>query len=302
MNNIQKKFNSVLQSNKIFNLIDADYKQRLHDELFEEQIFYLNVVNYFSESFGICNQNIIIEMSLAYYSFYKGIMQLDCLLDADNLSPKERLYRYVTSEILFNNANGIYQNIFPADNIFWTKYNFILKEYYSSYFITLSDNPNISESEYYELAIKKNYPAIIPVLALASYSNNFEFFSSIKNSLLDLHCSMQYYDDVVDFKKDLIENNITYPHLLVSRYLSENNLDPGKMDAAETYKYFHVSKISLTMLKLAESKLTNSLDIISELNLSLYKNDIGNRLRELENLIRFFEEKLKNGNRYDECQ
>ena len=295
MNNIQKKFNSVIQNNVIFNMIESDYKAELQDELFEEQTFYLNVVSYFSELFGITEKDTIEDLSLAYYLLYKGIMQLDCLLDKNNLPTKEKLYRYMTVEILFNKADSIYHNIFSSENIFWKEYNLITKEYYSSYFITLSSMDKISEKEYHELTIKKNYPAIIPVLALACYADDFRFYNQVKDSLLDLHCWMQYYDDVVDFKADLIENNLTYPHILVSQFLNKNNLAMDKMEVSEINKYFHISKISLELLILAKTKLTGSLKKISGLNLLLYENDIAERLKELENLILFFEEKLNNG-------
>lgn len=289
MNEIHERFLELLKTHILLNNYETQYGNISKPAISKYHAFYANLVITLSELFEI-PQNILSDMSYYTYLYFKGMRELDSLLDDPRFIGSLKLLNYRYSDVFISESIAGFAKIFPTSNGFWGMYSTLKKEYYDGMFLwNALQNHEVQYSSllYRELARKQNIFVLIPISALCAYSNDFQYYAAIKESLLELHLGIQATDDVQDFKEDYRNGLQTYPQHLLMNYLLTEGIDSSGLTEQELYYHFFKSRIALNHLMLAQSMMNNSLEIVSQLPLHSYRNELLKLLDDLKATIAY---------------
>ncbi len=102
--------------------------------------------------------------------------------------------------------------------------------------------------------------------------------------MMSFHIGFQLFDDIDDFKRDIVSGQRTYCGFLVDYFIAKNSLKIGGEDILLKYKLLFLSGITDQQLQRAILYFEKSRAVIHHLPLAEYKNVIQQNIERAERL------------------
>ncbi|WP_394991174.1 hypothetical protein [Emticicia sp.] len=180
--------------------------------------------------------------------------------------------------------------LFSTESSFW----FSFQKCKDAYFKTVLSEKQLShakssidESLFEKIAKGKSAICLNAVYAIQVLAENYNFELKLIELVNQIHIAFQLLDDIDDFKKDIHENQWTYPQYLLQEYLAKNDLKD--IDTTFKHKYLYISGIAETNLQKAITHFNNAKHIATDLQLSELENYIQKQIGNVE----FHEQEIK---------
>ncbi len=173
--------------------------------------------------------------------------------------------------------------LYPPDSNFWKKFNESKEHYFKTvvYEKALSkEKPKIDERIFLKLAIGKSVMCHNAVYSLQELAKNKEYQEGLIKSINEIHIAFQYLDDIDDFKKDIGENQWTYPQSQVREFLTAKSTVVD--NPTDLYKYLFISGIAGQNTRQAISHYHKAAKIAVALNLSGLEKYIDEQIKNAE--------------------
>lgn len=179
--------------------------------------------SYFQDAFPPIDPEPLRTLTLAIRLLSSSLLVADAVMDGDG-KPEEIPSRILRCEAMQFEAWRCLGAILPPDSVFWPRCRGLMAEYARACLLERDfvDGrrawEEFSEPFARALAIGKNSPVRIPVAALAALSGDEEPYGTLPASLDEYSVALQMYDDVRDWKRDLVRG---FPSLLLVKALGE---------------------------------------------------------------------------------
>lgn len=245
--------------------------------------FYISLVDFLNPAF-LVNQDKIDSLKKASYSYFKGMILLDNIMDGD--LDKSKLYDTI---YLIEYSIKELSSYFNVTHSFWKDF----EKLKILYFNTIEHEKklslvkrHISKQDFESIAKGKSAICYAIVYALNYLSNNGLrneiYISDLLKCMKEIHIAFQYQDDINDFYKDLIRNQHTYAHVLVESELKNINEIQAHDKFKLLHKYLYVSGIAEKLIKNAINHFENAKSIAIDYKLYLLKTFLESEIKKCE--------------------
>ncbi|MCP1384929.1 hypothetical protein [Runella salmonicolor] len=151
---------------------------------------------------------------------------------------------------------------------FWSNFEVLKKKYVQTILfekqISVAQK-HLSEQNFEELAYGKSAICCAIVHGLQALCKEDAELSKIETILKHIHIAFQYLDDISDFKKDIEENQWTYPQVLLNDYLERNALEVHDINIR--HKYLFLSGIAQKMVQKSVFHYEKAADLAQNIGL-----------------------------------
>lgn len=166
---------------------------------------------------------------------------------------------------------------------FWSNFEELKKKYVQTVLfekqISIAQK-HLSEQNFEELAYGKSAICCAIVHGLQALCKEEAELSKIETILKHIHIAFQYLDDISDFKKDIEENQWTYPQVLLKDYFERNALEVHDINIR--HKHLFLSGIAQQMVQKSVTHYEKATDLAQSLGLLDLKNYL---LKERDNAL-----------------
>lgn len=172
--------------------------------------------------------------------------------------------------------------------LFWENFEELKKKYVQTVLLEKQISVTqkyVSEQSFEELAFGKSAICCAIVHGLQALCEKEVELSKIETILKHIHIAFQYLDDISDFKKDIEENQWTYPQVLLRAYFERNALEVP--DINTRHKYLFLSGIAHQMVQKSVAHYEKAADLAQNLGLKDLQNYL---LKERENALFYLNE------------
>jgi hypothetical protein len=262
------------------------------ENLPKEHKFYIQVIEWLAPLFPNISTDKIDTLSDAAYLYFRFLLSFDEFVDVRH--GQEKINKLIALKQGFSDYELSIRKLsfLYIEDDFWKKF----EELRSIYFNTVLLEKRISESQsevdiemFEKIAKGKSVICLNAVFGLQFLSENYDYEHDLINCIEEIHIGLQYIDDIEDFKKDILENQWTYPQFLLKEYLKSHQISIE--DAAIKHKYLYLSNIASDSFYKAifhfknASKITRYLGLIDlEDYLNAQINFVNFHLNEIEYL------------------
>lgn len=256
----------------------------------KEHFLYLNLINFIAPLYPKVNQKDLEISTKVTYDYFCFILSLDDYFDLSTSCEKDEKIINLFNRIE-NCENSIrsLSLLFDYESLFWK----IFKENKKTYLNTLLLEKSISKTEvefseelFLKIAKGKSSVCLNVIQALACLGEDKKFSCDLVDCINELHVALQYIDDIDDFKKDLKENQWTYPHSFLKKHLSSKSIEWSEIDLDTKFKYLFISDTATIFLNRAVSHYKNSIISAKELGLDEFVIFVNNQILKTEDRIR----------------
>jgi hypothetical protein len=218
------------------------------------------------------------SLSACSYKYFKFLLSFDDFIDSRNDASEVQLTK------LFSLKDGFthYEQsicglayLFTPESSFWQ----LFKKCKDAYFKTILSEKQLSSAKlpideplFEQLAKGKSAICLNAVYAIQVLADNYDLEEKLIELINEIHIAFQLLDDIDDFKKDIHENQWTYPQYLLQEYLAKNNIK--EVDNALKHKYLYISGIAEANMQKAVTYFKNAKCIAEDLQLSSLENYI----------------------------
>lgn len=198
------------------------------------------------------------------FSYLKVLLVVDSVIDDKDSNAMALIDAIALHEKVIRDLC----ELIPQSDIFWDRFDKLKKQYAKTVLAEKqlsATKDSFSEEVFEALAYGKSAVCLAIAQGLQSICPNHAPISVIESALKHIHIAFQYLDDVTDFKKDITQNQWTYPQFLLQNYFADNTLT---ITAADTqHKYLFLSGIAENMIDKAVYHYQIALDYTSQLQL-----------------------------------
>lgn len=262
------------------------------ENLPKEHKFYIQLIEWLSPLFPSVSSEKIQTLSESAYLYFRFLLSFDEFVDVK--ANQDKINKFLALKQGFSDYELSIRKLatlFVEDD-FWVKF----EELRSIYFNTALLEKRISQGQsnidielFEKIAKGKSVICLNSVYGLQFLSENYDFENDLIACIEEIHIALQYIDDIEDFKKDIHENQWTYPQFLLQEYLKSHQISIE--DAAIKHKYLYLSNIASDSFYKAifhfknASKITKYLGLIDlEDYLNAQINFVNFHLNEIEYL------------------
>jgi len=254
--------------------IDKQLKEDMTDpSMLRGHVLYANLVHYLLPLYPGIKIEEARKLSLSGYLYFRFLLLIDSYIDTTtavekNADNRALLKLAVAFEFHEESIKGLSQ-LLGNNNKFWTYFQKVKNQYYHTVLLekTLSKTrPPFTEETFLSLAAGKSAICNATIYALESLGQTDIHTNVLLECLRHIHIGLQYQDDIDDFKKDINEQQWTYPQHLVHVYIRENNITLS--DTTQLHKYLYISGIASSLMDKAVYHLEKSIEITKSLQLA----------------------------------
>lgn len=282
--------NIIQQRKKTFKVfvdslfINDELKSYISDDRFidKNQLEYLIYPEIFFPAFCENPESFSKEIEMlnnAGYLYYRSIIEIDSTLDNIAL-PKgkqpEKHFLPIISSICQEESIKLLTALFQLNPVFWKVWNKRRSEYLHAVIMDKKKPESISLSEFEVLADYKSAFGKVAIDAsfILSGSDKTTTYKSILESHKLFSIGFQLIDDILDFKKDMINPQINFAHISLRNYLKNAGIDYDKNNYDTLNKYLYIYGIAEELITLAKDYFNRSFIIIESLNIDIWKHFI----------------------------
>lgn len=216
-----KAFYDVVESLEL----SSTAKSKLIDpSLIKGHVIYINLVNYLLPVYPNVDEKKANKLSISAYLYFRFLLFFDNYLDSPKKDDHSIRDLAVAFEFYEKAIQGLSQ-LFPTDSKFWKNFQSLKKDYFQATLdernVSLAKTP-ITEELFSKLAVGKSTICEALIYALNDLSDSASNSHALIECFRNLHIGLQYMDDIEDFKKDIDDNQWTYPRFLVATYLGKD--------------------------------------------------------------------------------
>lgn len=250
----------------------------------------------FRPYFNTIDAQLTDKLSKAGYLYYQSVLFTDALIDEGDLSkiPLIQIYQEETIKILCS----IYNN----ENILWEYWGKRRNEYFEAVKIerSLKIDSDVDLTVYEDLSDKKAAfgKVAIDCLYAIENENNSALYKSLLESHYHFSVGFQLYDDIKDFKEDLLKKQFNWAIYELSKVLK---FDHYKNDVSLLNKLLYLRGVGQSILSKSIASFKRSISILEKLNIESewlqinieMKNTIENYLDVTNGYIKTLEKKIE---------
>ncbi len=165
-------------------------------------LYYTYYPYLFSNAFQIYDQEVLDQLSIAGFLYYKAVIVLDRMFDTKQ--PQNLFENYLISDVCKEEAIKLLSDLFPSSHEFWKFWNGRKLEYIKAYEIDQKSHSVQSFEDFEQLADFKCAFGKVAVDALfhLSDSKDEEVYTNILASHKLYYAAFQIEDDINDFVED----------------------------------------------------------------------------------------------------
>lgn len=244
---------------------------------FKSPDFYERYPALFHNYFPKIKSEIIEQLSLAGFAYYRSILNLDALIDKGEM---QRIFAVLD---LQEDAIKKLSLIYSENHSFWDLWNQRKIEYKEAIFLEKQLVSNYSEQKYIEVADKKSAFGKIAIDSLFELSENADrvLYENLIESHKYFSLGFQIYDDVNDFKEDFQGKQFN-----LAVYELSKKVDFQKYQDAELLnKIFYVTGLGFSLLQKSIDSFEKSKTYISDQESGWYKT-----IEEMQKAVRVYYE------------
>jgi hypothetical protein len=246
-----------------------------------EHRFYIELIHMLSGLYKDLDKGRVELLSDASYKYFTFLLSLDAFID--NTESKSRqletfLYALKDLEVSIRELSSLY----PAgDSTFWNTFDASKEQYFKTLMYEKGiskEKPDIDEALFLKLAVGKSVMCHNAVYSLQELARNNDYEKHLIKCINEIHIAFQYLDDIDDFKKDIQEEQWTYPQSQVRGFLIEKSIAVD--NPTDLYKYLFISGIAEQNIHKAMAHYGQAIHIAEGLN--------------LQSLVKYINEQIKN--------
>lgn len=202
------------------------------------------------------------KLSKAGYLYYQSVLFTDSLIDEGDLSkiPLIQIYQEETIKILCS--------IYNSENILWEYWSKRRNEYFEAVKIerSLKIDSDVDLTVYEDLSDKKAAfgKVAIDCLYAIENENNSALYKSLLESHYHFSVGFQLYDDIKDFKEDLLKKQFNWAIYELSKVLK---FDHYKNDVTLLNKLLYLRGVGQSILSKSIASFKKSISILEKLNI-----------------------------------
>lgn len=276
------------------NLQTSSAKDQLYSGSKEHEL-YLNIIYWISPLFPSVSNKIIQELNKAAYLYFTFLISFDEFIDVKEENEKvKKLLNLKNGFRNYEYSVRILSHLFQDEN-FWEKFEDLKNTYFKTILFEKEISKTktvINEEMFQKIAIGKSAICLNSIYALQFLANNFGNELKLKICINEIHIALQYIDDIEDFKKDISEEQWTYPQSLLQEYFHKHKLNVE--DISIKHKYLYLSQISINSFYSAIKHFENALLISEKFNLIELSGFLKLKIKSIQfhlNEIEFLKEK-----------
>ena len=278
---------------------DDGIKNALYNEDFITQNpeFYLYYPMFFSEAFDLSSSDLK-ELCIAGYLYYQSSIFLDEIIDDKN---NDKLFLTIICQ---EETIKILTRIFGDNKTFWGLWNKRRNELVTSLHFEKScfQKQTVENEEYYTLSDLKSAfgkAAIDSVFCLSKKDGvpNEKTYDDLIKSHYYFSIAFQINDDIIDMQKDWANGQFNIANYRMRK------LHPTVEDVSLLKKYLYINNDAKTLYLEAISALDKAIDVVKDLNVTNWKNNlflnrrkILNTISEIDNYIKTLTAKVRHSN------
>ncbi len=261
-------YKDYIESSTLPSSVKAVYK--IDKSIKEKHTFYLNLISFLSPLYPKIKAEDIEIVSSGAYLYFRFLLDLDKLLDEKNEVSALQLFRRasITFEVYEESLKTL-SAVFDIQSPFWERFRYFKTEYANAVFSEKQFSKgqlSFTEESFEEIAAGKSAICYASISALSTLNGAIDCEAKLEKCLRHIHIAFQYLDDIEDFKKDVEQDQWSYPQYLVSRYLEGKSKIIS--DSTLAYKYLFVSGIANSMLDKAILHYQLAIQISCDLGLT----------------------------------
>ncbi|MEW6989066.1 hypothetical protein AADZ91_00140 [Colwelliaceae bacterium 6441] len=251
-----------------------------NEKVFIEHQFYIDLVSHFRPLFPEVTDEVVEKFKLICFCLLRGLIGFDKLIDENDCT------KYRLGLIHYELGIKLINEFYPKEHSFWVDFN---KEQ-QLYFDSISDEMNycpvtLNQKKFEILSKNKSALVNVAVYLLCHFQKNAEYKHVLTNSLMSLHVAMQILDDISDFKKDLVNKQLTFVCVEVEAYVLALGVNLSETSNELLFKYLFASGIANKHYLLAIKKLRKSISYVECLSLSTYKEFLMTEIQKVESIV-----------------
>ncbi len=261
----------------------------INDKTDRSPQYYQYYPRLFHSYFSNIDNEIVNKVSDASYLYYHSILLIDKVIDDGNVEYFPNIIQLQEDTI------KVLTSIIGINSSFWNFWQERKKEYFEANQIDkkLMQQPKVSIVEYEILADKKSAMGKVAIDLMSVLSNNEN--QKMKQHLLESHyyfsVAFQMYDDIQDFKSDLIKNQFNWA---VYFFKNEQNLKDFEKDPEIIYKMFYLSGVGQKILRESVGYVQKSINILEALHIDSEWLNVNYSMKQTLNSYLEFTEKYVN--------
>jgi hypothetical protein len=244
--------------------------------------FYSEYPDLFRVYFNDVEQETVNRLSIAGFLYYQSTLLTDALIDEKDLS------KFPVISICQEEAVKILTSIFGIQSVFWEKWNNRRNEYFKAVAIEkqLYQKENVDSVEYEMLADYKSAfgkVAIDCLRVLTKYQDEHSTYNTLLLSHKYFSIGFQLYDDVKDFKEDVINKQFNWA---VYQFKSKFREDFEQVDITTSQKLLFIRGVAQDLLKKAIEYFDLAKSAVAEQDVpSKWLETIEKTKKEIENYV-----------------
>lgn len=267
---------------------EAVKQQETDNRFLKDHQLYLSLFEWLKPIFPELKDSIIQKLSIAGYIYFRTVLLMDQLMDGKNQDQQFTISRLILCLAYHEKAIKELSDMFSSENDFWNDFEKIKKGYIQANLFEKELSQTkvpLTKEQVRKLSAGKSNLCIAAVSALCAASKEEnKHRSNLEESLLEMHIGFQYFDDINDFRGDLIQKQWTYATFRVDKFLKANISNYNRADVDTRYKYLFISGIAQEMLKEAKQHFKKSYQLVQNLPLSQYKSFLEEEIKQCEKL------------------
>lgn len=234
-----------------------------------EHRFYIELIPMLSDLYKNIDQEKVNLLSGASYKYFSFLLSLDTFIDHENIEPKH--FRFTNFLHAVKDLEWAIQQLsllYPPQSDFWRKFEESKNHYFKAIVyekVISNKKPVMDERLFLKIAIGKSVMCHNAVYSLQELAKNTQYEEILIKSINEIHIAFQYLDDISDFKKDIHENQWTYPQSQIREFLLERSIEVK--EPADLYKYLFLSGIAEQNIQKAIAHYQEAVKITDTLHL-----------------------------------
>ncbi|WP_147678656.1 hypothetical protein [Algibacter pacificus] len=235
--------------------------------------FFKNQVIFLEEAFVIENIEAFTAFKKAVEMYCYFTFEFDKIIDSEvnfesQYVAKENKTLVAVKSV--QSAIQILSSIFPLNHPFWDTLNQALSDYYEN---TLEEKYQSIKQPLYSLEAFENYAiakhclAYIPIAGLNFLFKCNRDYQALRKMYTHIFLAMQMNDDLEDFNDDIENNQWTYLHARVVKFLNTENIEEDKSLTKFKERLLYVSGIGTEAIDYVKLHFNEALLLAKTLSL-----------------------------------
>ncbi len=271
---LQNNFSSILEKFIEEKHISKPFIPGIVDDRFikNNPPYYTYYPYLFSNAFHVFDKDILNDLSIAGFLYYKAVIVLDQIFD--NKQSKGTFENYLISDICKEESIKLLSDLFSSSDLFWKSWNLRKLEYIKAFEIDQKSHSIQSYEDYEQLADFKCAFGKVAIDALFHLSGlkDKKAYKDVLASHKLYYAAFQIEDDIKDFQEDIENGQFNIALFELEKKISKEEVQKGSIN--DLKKLLYLENIVDNLYEKALGYLRQASKIIDGYNLNEWKFEL----------------------------